>query len=117
MWTGFYNINDLSTLQLREFFKEAKLLSYKAYVDKLDVSKFWAREETDDKTVDDMIDQCSSYYHNVCIDRSVQHKNETYGEIGYTVISERPYYFLCIYVTLDNLKTLINKYKLTKHNM
>ncbi len=108
--TGFYDLKVLTKEQLTEFFTDAVELSYDSHIDKLDVSKSWARQRTADKTLAEMINGCSPDYHNVCIDRSVQNASSDYGEIGYNIISGK--YFLYIFVTLDNLNKLIDKYKL-----
>ena len=108
--TGFYNISSLSKVKLKAFFKEAVMLSYDTHIDILDCNKSWTRQHTSDTTIKHMINNCSPSYHNVCIDRSIQNESFKEGEIGYTIISGK--YFLYIYVTLDNLKILVNKYKL-----
>lgn len=110
MKTGFYNINSLTKDDLKNFFTDAVLKSYDTHIDKLDCDISWARQRTTDKTVGEMIEQADPSYHNICIDRNVQHKSEKYGEIGYTIISDK--YFLYIFVTLENFKELVNKYNL-----
>lgn len=111
--TGFYNIGKLDEIALKNFFNEAILLSYNTVVHILDVNKSWTREITKDKTISEMIDGATPSKHNVCIDRSIQHNTESYGEIGYCTIGENPEYFLYVYISLDNLKILTDKYELT----
>jgi hypothetical protein len=110
--TGFYNLKTLNKKQLKKFFEDALHLAYNAHVDKLDCNVSWARQSTDERSLGEMIDRCSPTYHNICIDRSVQHSSEKYGEIGYNIISEEPSFFLYIYITLENLKILVDRYGL-----
>jgi hypothetical protein len=111
MKTGFYNLKNLSTAQLRKFYKDAILLSYDSHVDKIDCSTSWRRIRTNDKTLQDMLDIISKSLHNTCVDRSVQHEILKEGEICFSTYKD-PTYFLYIFVTLDNLKILTEKYKL-----
>jgi hypothetical protein len=112
MKTGFYNINKLSTVDLKKFFKEAIMLSYDTHIDILDCDISYSRQRDNTKTIQEMIDDSNSSYHNICIDRSIQYKKSNYGEIGYVKISGNPQYFLYIYVSLDNLEKLTKKYNL-----
>jgi hypothetical protein len=112
MTNRFYNIEKLSTKELKRFFKDAVMLSYDTHIDKLDCDISWLRQTTNEKTIKGMIDNCSKSYHNTCIDRSLHSRNESHGEIGYTTITQKAYY-LYIFVTLENLKALTDKYKLT----
>lgn len=110
--SGFYNIKTLSQKNLKLFYKDSVMLAYDVHIDILSNTS-WRRESTTDKTIKEMIDNCSTEYHNVCIDRSIQHPGrENYGEIGYVKISADPEYFLYIFVTLKNLKILTDKYNL-----
>jgi len=110
MKTGFYNIKSLSNEELKEFFKEAIMLSYNSHVEILDIGVSYTRQITTDKSLGDMVKNCSRNYHNVCVDRSIQHKQSNYGEISYSIIGGK--YFLYIFITLENLKVLTEKYKL-----
>lgn len=111
MKTGFYNIGKLTDKQLKKFFSDAVMLSYNTHIDVLDCEKSWTRQRCNEKTIKEMIDGCRAKFHNVCIDRSIQHETELYGEIGYCTLAS-PNYFLYVFVTLDNLKELITKYNL-----
>ena len=112
MTNGFYDIEKLSTSVLKLFYTDAVKLSYDTHIDKLDCNISFKRQGTDEKTIQEMIDSARSSYHNVCIDRSVQYKGlSDYGEIGYSNLKGINY-FLYIFVTLDNLKVLVDKYKL-----
>lgn len=113
--TGFYQLNNVldSNNHLREFFKDAINLAYNVHIDVLDCNKSWSRERCTTKTIEEMIKNVNTAYHNVCIDRSIQGVGEmsNYGEIGYCTLGS-PDYFLYIYLTLENLKILVKKYKL-----
>jgi len=109
MKTGFYSLSNLDKRQLKRFFKDAVSLAYDVHIDKLDCNVSWSRERTTEKTIGEMIDNCSPTYHNVCIDRSVQYEGEG-GEVGYTIITDN--YFLYIFLTVENLNKLVTKYNL-----
>jgi len=111
MKTGFYNINILNTNILKEFFKDAVMLSYNTHIDKLDLNISHSRRSTQDYTIKDMIDNCNKDYYNFCIDRSIQYNDDYKGEVGYTIIGDK--YFLYILLSLTNLKILVDKYNLT----
>jgi len=111
MKTGFYDISKLGGKELKQFFTDAYNLSYDSRVDKLDITSI-SRQKTADYSVQEMIDNCKVKHHNVCIDRSIQYSSTQYGEIGYCTITDNPDYFLYIYVTLENLKILTDKYNL-----
>lgn len=111
--SGFYNLSKLDNNQLKAFYNDAVLLAYDVHVEILDYSKSGIiRQQCTTKTVQELIDEANTKYHNVCIDRSIQNKNTLYGEIGYCTNTSEPDYFLYIFVTLDNLKTLVDKYNL-----
>lgn len=110
MKTGFYNLNSLSTKQLKSFFTDAIMLSYDTHVEILSDESI-RRHRSFERTIGQMIDDCNTSYHNVCIDRSVSLGVSNYGEIGYCTLGN-PDYFLYIFVTLENLQILVNKYHL-----
>lgn len=110
--SGFYYLKKLNDEQLKNFFNDAFALSYEAHVDVLDCSKSWRRQSCETITVEEMIERASVNNHNICIDRSIQMDFRKYGEIGYCTITSAPDYFLYIFVTLENLKILVDKYKL-----
>ena len=111
MKTGFYNLKKLNEEQLRSFFTDAVELSYDSNVQILDCSKSWRRQETNDFSVQEMLDKVSLNYHNVCVNRKIQHDMIDYAEIGYSTLKS-PSYFLYCFLTLDNLKILTDKYDL-----
>lgn len=109
MKTGFYKLSKLNKKQLKSFFKDAIMLSYDCHIEKID--SFY-RERATEKSIAEMINNVSKENHNVCIDRSVQYKDTLVGEIGYCTLAKNPDYFLYIFMTLENLKTLTEKYNL-----
>ena len=115
MKTGFYDLSVLNDKQLKTFFEDALLLSYDAHIDVLDANKSWSRQRCTTKTIGEMIENASSSYHNICIDRSIQHDIEKYGEIGYCTLGS-PDYFLYIFTTLENLQELIEKYNVQENH-
>lgn len=106
--TGFYDLSILTNENLKEFFIDAIFLAYNVHIDILENRK---RERCTNKTIQDMLNIVSVENHNVCINRNIQLENCDYGEIGYCTLTS-PDYFLYIYVTLDNLKILTEKYNL-----
>ena len=114
MKTGFYSLSMLSLKELKSFFKEAIMLSYNTHIDVLDCRTSWRRQECTSKTIKDMLKEVSTSNHNTCINRSIQHENSYYGEIGYCTMGSKIEYFLYIFVSLENLEKLIMKYKLTE---
>jgi hypothetical protein len=118
MKTGFYNLSTLNHAELKQFFTDAIMLSYNSHIDILDCSKSWSRQPYEEKSLQDMLDEVSLSNHNVCIDRSVQHDINLYGEIGYSTMVD-PSHFLYIYVNISNLQILIDKYNLQEilHNI
>lgn len=107
--TGFYELNKLTNKELKQFFTDAILLSYKVYIETINDSRI--RTGTRDKTIQEMLDTVSTDNNNVCINRAIQLDTCDYGEIGYSTITNEDY-LLYIYVTLDNLKILTDKYNL-----
>ena len=109
--TGFYNLKQLNLEQLKAFFIDAVALSYDSHVEKLDCDISWRRQDTDERSVQEMLDDVSLTHHNVCINRHIQHDMIDYGEVGYRTFGEVDYFLYC-FLTLDNLKVLTDKYSL-----
>ena len=110
--SGFYSLAKLDNDKLRDFFIDAIELSYDSHIDILDCSQSFRRQQCTTKTMKEMIENANTKHHNVCIDRSVQNDMSSYGEIGYCTITKEPDYFLYIFVTLENLQILVDKYNL-----
>ena len=109
--TGFYNLKKLNLEQLKAFFKDAVALAYDTKVQILDCNISWGRQNTNDKSVQEMLGDVSLKHHNTCINRKIQHDMLDYGEVCYTT-HKHPTYFLYCFLTLDNLKILTDKYSL-----
>ena len=109
--TGFYNLSKLNNDELKEFFIDAIYLAYNVHIDIIYGDSSHRRTRTTDKTIQDMLDNISTEHHNVCVDRSIQFDKTDYGEIGYCTL-DSPDYILYIFVTLENLNKLVEKYKL-----
>jgi len=112
MQTGFHSLKHLSKRQLKQFFKDAVMLSYDTHIEIKNDGVDWKRHRTTNKTIQEMLNGCAKIYHNVCIDRSIQYKDAQYGEIGYCSNINKVTYYLFIAVTLNNLKILVDKYNL-----
>jgi hypothetical protein len=113
-WNGFFDLKNLSEDDLKSFFRDSVKLSYDNNIQKI---VGWLREKTDDYTVEHYIDNIVTVqHHNVCIDRFAYPSIEAnkHGEIGSSCTIYSVCYFLYIYVSLDDLYDLVEKYKLPK---
>lgn len=115
MTNGFYDMSVLTTEQLKAFYKEAVLMGYSAH---LEHSPSWTRENFSGSSMGEFIDEdCSKSTHNTCIDRYMHSggaEYEKYGEVGFCRLREiegKPS-FLYVFMTLENLKKLTDKYGL-----
>jgi len=110
MKTGFYNLRKLSKEELKKFFLHALELSYKSNVQHI---VGCCREVHPHlKPLDLITDEyMSKRIYSVCIDRSVQHSKELYGEIGFSTMCEQDL-LLYIFVSLDNLRILVETFGL-----
>lgn len=107
--TGFYNLREFKREDLREFFTFCLSLADKSNVQHLVRHK---REIHPTYTPQDMLDKyLKDNIHVACVDRSVQHKNELYGEIGFSTFCAESL-FLYIFVSLENLAVIIKKFDL-----
>lgn len=118
MWNGFYKLEFKTNRELKKFFKEAISLASRVNVDCLKDGR-WSRVLDYDVTINDYVKKyVSIHHHNVCINRQVynQNKFDDQGEIGSsssTLGTQSRYLF--IYLSIDNLNKLVEKYKLEKH--
>lgn len=114
-WNGFFNLESLSEKELKSLFSEALELSDDAYVDILDCSKSFKRQRYPELTPTEYIDKyLSSNTHNVVIDRKAYYaKGHKEGEIGSSTLKS-PSLSLYIFLSLDNLYKLVDKYNLPK---
>lgn len=108
--TGFYNLREFKKEDLREFFTFCLSLADYANVQHL---VGYRRELHPTLEPEDLISEeyLKGSIHAVCIDRSVQHKNELYGEIGFTTFCNKNL-FLYIFVSLENLAVIVKKFDL-----
>lgn len=113
MWNGFFNINEIKDIEvLKQLFRDALKLSFKSHVD---ILKGWKRERWDECTPEEYIETYITLNtHNVVIDRYAYSNISIIqeGEIGSSLSS--PNIFLFIYLDLDNLYKIVEKYNLTK---
>lgn len=114
MNTGFYDLHSIKCVSiLRKFYNDAIALSHAFHIDMLDCNKSICRERCTTISITEYINKYITLdTHNVCIDRSIQHTNEC-GEVG----STKGMYYLFIYLSLNNLKSLINKYNLKERKI
>jgi hypothetical protein len=112
MWNGFYKLNFNTDKKLKRFFKEAISLACRVNVDCLKEGA-WSRVTDYDTTINEYLEKYISVNtHNVCINRAVYNENKwnDQGEIGSSTLTK----YLFIYLSVDNLNKLVEKYKLEK---
>lgn len=116
MWNGFFDLSKIKDEKiLKEFFKDALEVSQKVHVD---ILKSFRRERFDDITPLEYIEKhISLTTHNVCIDRFEYNQKDKWSdriaEIGSSTFTS-PSLFLFIYIELDDLYKLVEKYNLEK---
>jgi len=116
MWNGFYKLEFKTNREIKKFFKEAISLANRVNVDCLKDGS-WSRTLDYDTTINDYIKKyVSIHQHNVCINRQVynQNKFDDQGEIGSSTLGP-PSKYLFIYLNIENLNKLVEKYNLKKH--
>jgi hypothetical protein len=115
-WNGFFDVSHIEDLEkLKQIFRDALALSDSHHVD---ILKGWKREEYEELSADDYIEKhISLSTHNVVIDRYEYNRHadwaEKKGEIGSSTFTT-PSLYLFIYLSLDNLYNIVDKYKLPK---
>lgn len=113
MWNGFFDLSDISDITtLKQLYKDALELSEHSCVD---ILKSIIREKHPTLTAEEYIDKhLNLKTHNVVIDRKAYYPaGDVEGEIG-SCTSDSPSIFLFIYLSLDNLYDIVEKYNLPK---
>lgn len=106
----FYKLDHFSLKEKKDILYSANLLSYKRFIEFLDCEESFTRQKSN-LSFDEIMSKCTDECHFVFIRRIHVDRSE-YGEIGFCTISQTPEYFLFLYVTIDDLEYLIDKYKL-----
>jgi len=109
----FYRTRDLTIgdkIQLIEF---AKTLSERWWLDILKSGSY--RRERIDMGFDEIINKFNNTCHFVVILRKDPADNSTYGEIGFSTITESPEYFLFIHLKTKEFFKVINKFNLREN--
>ncbi len=118
MWNGFYKLDSIIDINtLKELFREALSLSGKAYVH-IKRSNRFSRELYIEMSPEEYIEtKLSLDTHNVFINRWAYRDRNSWapkeGEIGSCTLGGDNL-FLFIFVSLENLEMLSEKYKLDK---
>lgn len=116
MWNGFFDLKKIKdTETLKQFYKDALDVSISSHVD---ILKSFQREHFEEITSDEYIKKhISLTTHNVCIDifeyNQKANWSDRIGEIGSSTFTS-PSLFLFIYLELDELYKLVDKYNLEK---
>ena len=107
----FYNTEGLSLEQKKRILSDAKKLSTKWKVDKLDCSVSWQRRPADITfaKAKQMLDDKS---HFTIVNRSYD-VTTNFGEIGFRHSAEGVDTFLWILLSIEDMETIVNKYNLT----
>ena len=115
-WNGFFDVSHIEDLEtLKHLFRDALALSDSHHVD---ILKGVVREAYGELSTEDYIENhISLNTHNVVIDRYEYNHHadwaEKKGEIGSSTFTS-PSIYLFIYLSLDNLYKIVDKYKLPK---
>lgn len=117
IWNGFYKLDFKTNRELKKFFKDAINLACRVNIDTLKDGK-WSRTLDYSLTINEYLKKYISInYHNVCINRQVYHQNkfnfDEEGEIGSSTLGSKSKY-LFIYLSIENLNKLVEKYQLKK---
>jgi hypothetical protein len=115
MWNGFYKLNFKTKRELVKFFKEAIGLAYSINIDCKEGNTM-ARTLDHNTSINDYLSKYLSLSaHNVCINRQIynDYHYDQEGEIGSSTFGNVSK-FIFIYLNIDNLNMLIEKYKLEK---
>jgi len=106
----FYN-TDLDLNTKTSILKDSIDVCDKYRVDILNCSKSFARQRTE-LTFDDVLPKFTDGCHFVVIEREDFLTKKHYGEIGFSELGQQIEHFLFIYLSLENLQTIISKYNL-----
>lgn len=117
MKTGFYNIQKLTTSQLRKFYKRAMMLSYEIRCESKYTEHNRWRGYSRKYSIEDFLKMVSIKNHNVCIDRSIQHpdiEDTKHGDIGFKLHSgyDEDWHQISFYLSLSNLEKLVTEFGL-----
>lgn len=116
-WNGFFNLSEIKDIEtLKQLYRDALAVADSYHVD---ILKGWRRERYDELSAEDYIENYITLNtHNVVIDRFTYNRQanwaEQQGEIGSSTLRKNPDIFLFIYLSLDNLYAIVDKYKLSK---
>lgn len=115
-WNGFFNLSHIKDLEkLKQLFRDSLAVADSYHVD---ILTGWRRERYDELSAEEYIEKhISLNTHNVVIDRYEYNHHadwaEKKGEIGSSTFLS-PNLFLFIYVSLENLYDIVDKYNLSK---
>jgi len=113
MWNGFFDVSKLDLDTLKQLFTEALAKSTNSHVD---ILKGLTRERYPVMKPEEYIETVlSKSTHNVVIDRKAYYYNsDTDGEIGSCTLAKDPELFLFIYLSLEDLYGLVEKFNINK---
>ena len=113
MWNGFFDVSKLDVETLKKLYTEALTKSTNSHVDVLRSLK---RERYPELTPEEYIETVlTKSTHNVVIDRKAYyHDSHIEGEIGSCTSAKNPELFLFIYLSLEDLYDLVEKFNLSK---
>ena len=106
----FYNIGDLDLETRKSVINDSIDVSYDYHIDILDCNISWARKRSD-LTLDEVMEKVTDDTHFVFIEREDYFTKEKHGEVGFATLKS-PSHYLFIYMKLDELNKLKDKYNL-----
>ena len=111
MYDVFYDIKQLKLSGRMALLNDANMLATNVFVDKLDVKTSYSRQRTN-LTYNDIMLKFDKKCHMVVIHRNNNFINGNVGEIGFCTLAKDIDYFLFMYLPIDKLEIIINKYNL-----
>jgi hypothetical protein len=106
----FYSVNDLDLKIKTSIIEDSIDACYEYHIDILDCSKSWARQRSD-LTLNEIKEKLTDDCHFVFIERENYFTKEKHGEVGFSTLKD-PSYFLFIYMDVNELNKLKDKYNL-----
>ena len=110
----FYKVGDLDLQTKNSIIRDSIEVSNEYQIDILDCSKSWARQRSD-LTLDEIMLKLNDDSHFVFIEREDYFTKKKHGEVGFSTLKD-PSYFLFIFMDVEELNKLKDKYNLKPFN-
>lgn len=106
----FYKVSHLNLETKNSIIRDSIDVSTEYKIDILDCSKSWARQRSD-LTLDEIMMKLNDDSHFVFIERENYFTKKISGEVGFSTTKD-PSYFLFIFMNIEELNKLKDKYNL-----